>query len=90
MLCLFDCGCCLVDALKEITSTMGVKYWRFNANSCQIEMVEVTPAPPGNANSSIKCDCHSENNNTVCHVVKMYSFFILLLITFSAILLSDA
>ncbi|KAL4627266.1 hypothetical protein ACB092_05G155900 [Castanea dentata] len=60
-----------VDALKEITSTMGVKYWRFNANSCQIEMVGVTPEPPGNAESSINCTCHSENNSTVCHVVKI-------------------
>ena len=88
MLCLFDCGCCLVDALKEITSMMGVKDWRFDANSCQI--IGVTPEPPENAESSINCDCHFENNNTVCNVVKMYSSLILLLITYTAILLSYA
>uniref|UniRef100_A0A7N2LPF2 non-specific serine/threonine protein kinase n=1 Tax=Quercus lobata TaxID=97700 RepID=A0A7N2LPF2_QUELO len=58
-----------VDALKEITSTMGVKDWRFDANSCQI--IGVTPEPPENAESSINCDCHFENNNTVCNVVKI-------------------
>ena len=88
MLCLFDCGCCLVEALKEITSMIGVKYWRFNASSCQIEMVVVTPETPGNAESSIICEC--KNNNTFCHVVMMYSSLILLLITITAILPSDA
>ncbi|KAK4589499.1 hypothetical protein RGQ29_020176 [Quercus rubra] len=58
-----------VDALKEITSTMGVKDWRFDANSCQI--IGVTPEPPENAESSINCDCHFENNNTVCNVIKI-------------------
>ncbi|KAM3748460.1 hypothetical protein ACB098_05G110500 [Castanea mollissima] len=61
-----------VDALKEITSTMGMKDWRFDANSCQI--IGVTPEPPENADiaeSSINCDCHFENNNTICNVVKI-------------------
>ncbi|XP_050290666.1 probable leucine-rich repeat receptor-like serine/threonine-protein kinase At3g14840 isoform X2 [Quercus robur] len=35
---------------------IGVKYWRFNASSCQIEMVGVTPETPGNAESSIICE----------------------------------
>ncbi|KAL4627277.1 hypothetical protein ACB092_05G156600 [Castanea dentata] len=56
-----------IEALKEITSMIGVKYWRFNASSCQIEMVRVTPERPGNAESSIICDC--KNNNTFCHVI---------------------
>uniref|UniRef100_A0A2N9I9A7 non-specific serine/threonine protein kinase n=1 Tax=Fagus sylvatica TaxID=28930 RepID=A0A2N9I9A7_FAGSY len=50
---------------------MGATYWRFNGDSCQIEMVGVTPAPPRNANSSISCDCNFENNNTVCHVTRI-------------------
>ncbi|KAM4101011.1 hypothetical protein ACJW30_05G111600 [Castanea mollissima] len=61
-----------VDALKEITSTMGMKDWRFDANSCQI--IGATPEPPEYADfaeSSINCDCHFENNNTVCNVVKI-------------------
>nr|POE71700.1 putative lrr receptor-like serine/threonine-protein kinase rfk1 [Quercus suber] len=48
---------------------MGVKDWRFDANSCQI--IGVTPEPPENAESSINCDCRFENNNTVCNVVKI-------------------
>ncbi|KAM4101015.1 hypothetical protein ACJW30_05G111800 [Castanea mollissima] len=56
-----------IEALKEITSTIGVKYWRFNASSCQTEMVGVTPKRPGNAESSIICDC--KNNNTFYHVI---------------------
>ena len=83
MLCLFDCGCCLVDAIKEITSKMGVTYWRFDGNSCQIQMVRVTPEPLGNDESSINCDCHFEDNNTVCHVVKMCTSLTLLLINFT-------
>ena len=51
-------------------------------------MVGVIPKPLGNAESSINCDCHFENNSIVCHAVKMYSSLILLLINFTEILLS--
>ncbi|KAF5475306.1 hypothetical protein F2P56_007120 [Juglans regia] len=57
-----------VDALQQITSTMGAMYWKFNGNSCEVEMVGIAPEPPRNSESSIDCDCHYENN-TVCHVV---------------------
>ncbi|XP_041023582.1 probable LRR receptor-like serine/threonine-protein kinase RFK1 isoform X1 [Juglans microcarpa x Juglans regia] len=57
-----------VDALQQITSTMGAMYWKFNGNSCEVEMVGIAPEPPRNSESSIDCDCHFENN-TVCHVV---------------------
>nr|XP_011470949.1 PREDICTED: probable LRR receptor-like serine/threonine-protein kinase RFK1 isoform X1 [Fragaria vesca subsp. vesca] len=56
-----------VDALEEITRTMGAKYWKFNGGSCQIELVGVTAELPEASESSIKCEC----NNTVCHVVKL-------------------
>ncbi|KAK9936653.1 hypothetical protein M0R45_013482 [Rubus argutus] len=56
-----------IDALQEITSTMGAKYWKFNGDSCEIEMIGVTAEPPKESNSSIVCEC----NNTVCHVVKL-------------------
>ncbi|KAJ7947200.1 putative Kinase [Quillaja saponaria] len=58
------------DALQEISSTMGTTYWKFNADSCQVEMVGLTPKPPNGSESSIDCDCHFENN-TVCHVVRI-------------------
>ncbi|GLT52814.1 hypothetical protein SLA2020_261320 [Shorea laevis] len=56
-----------VDALQQIATTMGSKYWKFNGTFCQIEMVGMTPEPPRNSERSIGCDC----NNTVCHVVRI-------------------
>lgn len=74
---LLDCKCHVVDALEEITSTMGATYWTFNAESCKIDAVGITPEPPPLSESKIVCDCNYENN-TVCHVVKMYDFLIFL------------
>ncbi|KAH1250855.1 putative LRR receptor-like serine/threonine-protein kinase RFK1 [Glycine max] len=56
-----------VDALKEITSTMGATYWEFDSDSCHSKMLRLTPEPPKGSQSSIDCDCTSENNT--CHVV---------------------
>ncbi|XP_020202017.1 probable LRR receptor-like serine/threonine-protein kinase RFK1 isoform X1 [Cajanus cajan] len=57
-----------VDALQEIISTMGSAYWKFDADSCKIEMVGLTREPPTESEISIDCDCSFD---TVCHVVKM-------------------
>lgn len=70
MLIWFENGCLLVDALQQITTTMGAKYWRFNNDACRIEMVGVTEKPPKGAQSNTDCECYFENN-TVCHVVKL-------------------
>ncbi|XP_059435615.1 probable LRR receptor-like serine/threonine-protein kinase RFK1 isoform X3 [Corylus avellana] len=59
-----------VDALQQIATTMGSTYWKFNGNSCQIQMVGMTPDPPRNSVSSIDCDCNLKNS-TVCHVVRI-------------------
>ncbi|KAE7996363.1 hypothetical protein FH972_001094 [Carpinus fangiana] len=59
-----------VDALQQIATTMGSTYWKFNGNSCQIEMVGMTPDPPRNSESSIACDCNLKNS-TACHVVRI-------------------
>ncbi|XP_034212565.1 probable LRR receptor-like serine/threonine-protein kinase RFK1 isoform X3 [Prunus dulcis] len=59
-----------VDALQQITTTMGAKYWRFNNDACRIEMVGLTEKPPKGAQSNTDCECYFENN-TVCHVVKL-------------------
>ncbi|XP_008225246.1 PREDICTED: probable LRR receptor-like serine/threonine-protein kinase RFK1 isoform X1 [Prunus mume] len=56
-----------IDALQEITSTMGAKFWKFNGDSCKIEMVGVTADPPKGSETGISCDC----NSTVCHVVTL-------------------
>jgi len=71
---MLTCLCChLVDALREITSAMGSAYWKFDADSCSIEMVGLTQEPPAEAERSIGCNCSFEDN-TVCHVVTMYDY----------------
>ncbi|KAB5534185.1 hypothetical protein DKX38_017271 [Salix brachista] len=62
-----------VDALEEIALTLGSKYWKFNADTCQIESVGVTQVPPKNAEQRIDCECKN-GNNTDCHVTRMYNF----------------
>ncbi|KAJ6770031.1 PROMASTIGOTE SURFACE ANTIGEN PROTEIN PSA [Salix purpurea] len=59
-----------VDALEEIALTLGSKYWKFNADTCQIESVGVTQVPPKNAEQRIDCECKN-GNNTDCHVTRM-------------------
>ncbi|XP_057996777.1 probable LRR receptor-like serine/threonine-protein kinase RFK1 isoform X2 [Hevea brasiliensis] len=59
-----------VDALEEIARTMGSTYWKFNADSCEGEVIGITPTPPKNAEHSIDCKCNNENN-TDCHVVRI-------------------
>lgn len=58
-----------VDALKEITSTMGATYWDFDGDSCHIKMLGLTREPPKRSQNSIDCDCTFENNT--CHVVRI-------------------
>jgi len=82
---MLPCLCChLVDALREIASAMGSAYWKFDADSCSIEMVGLTQEPPAESERSIGCDCSFEDN-TVCHVVRMYDFEISLFL-FSKVL----
>ncbi|XP_061984505.1 probable LRR receptor-like serine/threonine-protein kinase RFK1 isoform X2 [Populus nigra] len=59
-----------VDALEEIARTLGSKYWKFNADTCEIELVGVTQVPPKNAEQRIDCECKN-GNNTDCHVTRM-------------------
>ncbi|OMO86378.1 hypothetical protein CCACVL1_09613 [Corchorus capsularis] len=58
-----------VDALQEITATMGVTRWKFDGESCEIKMVGVTLVPPKNAYHDISCEC--ETNSNVFHVVRI-------------------
>ncbi|XP_021293937.1 probable LRR receptor-like serine/threonine-protein kinase RFK1 isoform X1 [Herrania umbratica] len=58
-----------VDALQEITATMGSRYWKFNGDSCEVEMVGVTLEPPKNSEHEISCEC--ETNSNVCYVVRI-------------------
>ncbi|KAJ4844264.1 hypothetical protein Tsubulata_009810 [Turnera subulata] len=59
-----------VDALEEITRMLGSTYWTFNADSCDIEMVGITPEPPKDAEGNIECKCNGDNL-TDCHVTKI-------------------
>ncbi|KAB2601357.1 LRR receptor-like serine/threonine-protein kinase RFK1 [Pyrus ussuriensis x Pyrus communis] len=63
-----------VDALRQIATTMGAKYWSFEAGAgagaCRIDTVGVTEKKPKGSQKNIDCVCNFENN-TVCHVVKL-------------------
>ncbi|EXC33469.1 putative LRR receptor-like serine/threonine-protein kinase RFK1 [Morus notabilis] len=59
-----------VDALAQITSTMGSTFWEFNATTCDIIAVGLTREPPQGSEGNIGCDCTFENN-TVCHVLSI-------------------
>ncbi|KAM5587866.1 hypothetical protein ABKV19_006355 [Rosa sericea] len=59
-----------VDALQEIMTKMGAVYWKFNDDTCRIEVVGLTEAPPKGSERRIDCECHFKNN-TECHVVKL-------------------
>ncbi|KAK9267672.1 hypothetical protein L1049_010103 [Liquidambar formosana] len=58
-----------VDALQQIAKTMGSVYWKFNADSCQVERVGVTVIPPNESKANITCACNFQNNT--CHIVAM-------------------
>ncbi|OMO82763.1 hypothetical protein COLO4_22843 [Corchorus olitorius] len=58
-----------VDALQEITATMGVTRWKFDGESCEVKMFGVILVPPKNAEHDISCEC--ETNSDVCHVVRI-------------------
>ncbi|XP_045825692.1 probable LRR receptor-like serine/threonine-protein kinase RFK1 isoform X2 [Trifolium pratense] len=59
-----------IDALEEITRTMGATYWKFDGDSCEIKMIGLTKNPPDGSESNIDCDCYSAND-TFCHVVRI-------------------
>ncbi|CAI9760143.1 unnamed protein product [Fraxinus pennsylvanica] len=59
-----------VDVLQQIVTAMGAKFWKFNANLCDIELVGVTQIAPSGSEGYVDCDCTYENN-TVCHVTKI-------------------
>ncbi|XP_027915412.1 probable LRR receptor-like serine/threonine-protein kinase RFK1 isoform X2 [Vigna unguiculata] len=58
-----------VDALKEITSTMGATNWEFDSDDDCPKILRSTPDPPKESERTIACDCSIENNT--CHVVEI-------------------
>ncbi|CAK9327537.1 unnamed protein product [Citrullus colocynthis] len=59
-----------VDVLQQITRTLGAVYWKFNSDSCAVEMFGVTEKSPRGSETIIGCDCNIENS-TLCHVVRI-------------------
>ncbi|KAM1347357.1 hypothetical protein PS2_036298 [Malus domestica] len=70
LIVLFEFGCLIVDALQEIATTMGAKYWTFNADACRIETVGLTKKQTKGSQANTDCDCNFENS-TVCHVATL-------------------
>ena len=68
----------IVDVLQQITRTLGAVYWKFNSDSCVVEMFGVAEKSPRGSETNIDCDCSIENS-TFCHVVRMYNPLILFL-----------
>lgn len=62
-----------MDALQQIATEMGATLWRFNADICELEMVGVSQTPPSGSEGYVECNCNY-NNNSICHVTKMYKF----------------
>ncbi|KAL3851421.1 hypothetical protein ACJIZ3_013303 [Penstemon smallii] len=58
------------DALQQIATEMGARYWRFNADLCEVEEVGLTQTPPSGSEGYVECNCNY-NNNTVCHVTRI-------------------
>ncbi|CAH8355428.1 unnamed protein product [Eruca vesicaria subsp. sativa] len=59
-----------VDALQQIATTLGSKYWKFDADNCIVEKLGLTETPPPIAEHVVECEC-SPTNDTDCHVVKI-------------------
>ncbi|XP_010478344.1 PREDICTED: probable LRR receptor-like serine/threonine-protein kinase RFK1 [Camelina sativa] len=58
-----------VDALEQIATTLGSRFWKFDAESCKVEMVGLTETPPPTAKQEIECEC-SPTNDTDCHIIR--------------------
>ncbi|VVA92991.1 unnamed protein product [Arabis nemorensis] len=57
-----------VEALKDIAATLGVKYLNLSEDPCLSKTLVITQdVLKEGQNSTIKCDCHFNNNNT-CHI----------------------
>lgn len=57
--------------VSNILADMNATSWRFNGESCNLEMIFQVPRLSSEANASIGCDCNI-GNDTDCHVVRMY------------------
>ncbi|KAM0065156.1 putative protein kinase RLK-Pelle-DLSV family [Helianthus debilis subsp. tardiflorus] len=56
-----------VVTVNSILTTMGATSWRFNGDTCNLDLIAKVPKLTQEANASTGCDC----NNTDCHVVRI-------------------
>ncbi|VFQ88480.1 unnamed protein product [Cuscuta campestris] len=59
-----------VDVLQQIFTTMGAKYWKFNADSCEVETVGVTRQQLSWSDISVECDCNNGDIDS-CHIISI-------------------
>lgn len=66
-----------METVADILPAMNATSWRFNGDTCNLDMIIDVPKLSTEANASTGCDCNI-GNDTNCHVVRMYkalSFF---------------
>ncbi|XP_076932830.1 putative leucine-rich repeat receptor-like serine/threonine-protein kinase At3g14840 [Bidens hawaiensis] len=59
-----------VVTVNSILTTMGATNWRFNGDTCNLDLISEVPKLTQEVNASTGCDCNI-NNNTDCHVVRI-------------------
>lgn len=60
-----------VEALIDIASTLGVKHLNLSEDPCLAKTLVITQdVLKEGQNSTIKCDCRFNNNNT-CHITHL-------------------
>lgn len=68
-----------VKALEEFGKTLGKRDWNFSADPCSGEWGWVTLNPVKGSENAVTCNC-SFSNNTVCHIVSMYDYYLITLL----------
>ncbi|KAI7730072.1 hypothetical protein M8C21_004637 [Ambrosia artemisiifolia] len=59
-----------VEVLEQIMTLMGATNWRFNGNTCQLDMIAQVPKLHPEAEARIQCDIDCNNgNSSECHVI---------------------
>ncbi|KAI3710106.1 hypothetical protein L2E82_39880 [Cichorium intybus] len=59
-----------VVTVAKILADMNATSWRFNGDTCNLDMIFEVPKPSSEANATIGCDCNI-GNDTICHVVRI-------------------
>ncbi|KAL4563394.1 hypothetical protein LXL04_027435 [Taraxacum kok-saghyz] len=59
-----------VETVANILADMNATSWRFNGDTCFLEMISEVPQLSTEANATIGCDC-TIGNDTDCHVVRI-------------------